>query len=84
MVGAGPKGEIRVLTEMVKEGDTLFLRGLHIQGPGPGTVGLRELREFAKLIGREQGAAKVIIEGGTRTTGVNPGHTPRAIEIKVN
>lgn len=84
MVGTGPKGEIRVLTEMVKEGDALVLRGMHMQGPGAGTVGLRELREFARQLGREQGVNRVLIEGGTRTTGANPGHIPRRIEIKVN
>jgi RHS repeat-associated protein len=84
MVGTGPRGEIRVLTEMVKEGDALVLRGMHMQGPGAGTVGLRELREFARQLGKEQGVNRVIIEGATRTTGANPGHVPRKVEIKVN
>jgi hypothetical protein len=55
-----------------------------MQGPGAGTIGLRELREFARQLGREQGVNRVLIEGGTRTTGANPGHTPQRIEIKVN
>jgi RHS repeat-associated protein len=84
MVGTGPKGEIRVLTEMVKEGDALVLRGMHMQGPGAGNVGLRELREFARQLGKEQGVNRVLIEGATRTTGATPGHIPRRIEIKVN
>ncbi len=60
------------------------MRWLRMQGPGAGTVGLRELREFARHLGREQGVQRVLIEGGTRTTGANPGHVPRRIEIKMN
>lgn len=84
MVGKGARGEIRVLTEMTKQGDTLVLKGLHMEGAGAGSTGIRELREFARQLGKEQGVNKVVIEGAERTTGANPGHIPRTIEIKVN
>ena len=72
-----------MITEMTKEGDTLVLRGLHIDGPGAGSLGLRELRNLATDLGRQQGAKRVTIYGGTRTTGANPGHVPRPITFLV-
>ncbi len=77
------KGEIRVITGMTREGDTLILKGMHIDGPGAGSLGLRELRNLATDLGRQQGARRVTISGGTRTTGANPGHTPRPITFPV-
>jgi hypothetical protein len=71
-------GEGQVVTELVREGDTLILRGTHIEGQAT----LKEALSAAKAFGREQGARKVIIEGGKRTTGANPGHIPRPIELE--
>lgn len=73
------RGEVRVITGMTKEGDTLVLNGLHIDGPGAGALGLRELRHLATALGRQEGARRVTIYGGIRTTGAYPGHTPRPI-----
>jgi hypothetical protein len=77
------KGEVRIITGMTREGDTLILKGLHIDGPGAGSLGLRELRDLATDLGRQQGARRVTIYGGTRTTGANPGHTPRPMTLPV-
>lgn len=70
-------GEARVMAEMVRDGDKLILRGAHIEGSGT----LKEALSAAKAFGREQGVKQVVIEGGTRTTGANPGHVPRPIII---
>jgi len=84
MVGKSAQGEIRILAEMTKEGDTLVLKGLHMQGQGPGSMGVRELFQFARQLGREQGVTKVVIEGAERSTGANIGSIPRTVEVKVN
>ena len=55
MVGTGARGEIRVLAEMTKQGDAIVLKGLHMEGASPGAIGIRELREFARQLGKEQG-----------------------------
>ncbi len=34
---------------------------------------LKEIRDAAKQFGREQGAKGVVIQGGARTSGANPG-----------
>jgi len=74
----GAAGEARVITEMVREGETLILRGTHIEG----SATLKEALNVASQFGREQGVKRVIIEGGRRTTGANPGHIPRSITVE--
>jgi RHS repeat-associated protein len=71
------KGEARVMAEVIRDGDRLILRGAHIEGNGT----LKEALSAAKAFGREQGVKEVVIEGGARTTGANPGHFPRPITI---
>ncbi len=73
-------GEAREIAEMIRDGDRLILNGAHIEGAGT----LKEALNAAKAFGREQGAKEVVIQGGIRTTGANPGHAPRPISIKVN
>jgi DNA-binding NarL/FixJ family response regulator len=43
VVGDGPKGQIRILGTFTKEGDTLYIRGAHIEGPGASQVGYRDI-----------------------------------------
>jgi hypothetical protein len=83
LVATTESGEVRVITGMRKEGDALVLRGLHIDGPDAGSLGLIGLRNLATELGKQQGAKRVIIQGGTRTTGANPGHIPRPITFLV-
>jgi RHS repeat-associated protein len=71
------KGEARVAAEMVRDGDRLILRGAHIEGDAT----LKEALGAAKAFGRENKFKEVVIEGGMRTTGANPGHVPRPITI---
>jgi RHS repeat-associated protein len=74
----GAAGEARVITELVRQGDTLILRGTHIEGAAT----LKEALRAAAQFGRNQGVKRVIIEGGRRTTGANPGHIPRPITVE--
>jgi RHS repeat-associated protein len=72
------KGEARFVGEIVREGDDLILRGAHIEGDAT----VREVFTAAREFGREQGAKRVIVQGGRRTTGANPGHIPRPLTIE--
>lgn len=83
MAASSDKGEIRLIASMAKEAETLVLRGMHIDGPGSGSIGIRELRSLVRELGRLQRVKRVIIHGGTRTTGANPGHTPRPMTFAV-
>ncbi|MFN7543641.1 MAG: RHS repeat domain-containing protein [Acidobacteriota bacterium] len=83
----GARGTYQVIANISREGDTIILQGAHMQGSGAGQFGgkelLKEIREAAKQFGREQGAKEVVIQGGARTSGANPGHIPPPIRIKV-
>jgi len=72
-------GEARFAGDVVRQGDTLIIRGAHIEGDAT----LKEVLRTAQQYGREQGVTKVIIEGGVRTTGANPGHIPKPIVVEV-
>lgn len=83
IVGEGPKGRIEVVAEMVRNGDTVVLRGLHADGSGPGSLGFSEIRAFAREFGRLQDAKIVEIHGARRTTGANRGKIPKPIRVRV-
>jgi hypothetical protein len=85
LYGNGPNGEVEIMTRMYIEDDTLYLQGLDIYGGGPGSQGLRALRDLARAFGKDQGVSMVIIEGTPRAagSGANPGHLPRPIRIPV-
>jgi len=67
---------------MTKDGDTLTLDGLHIDGPGANSVGPAGLRQLVEQLGRQQGAKQVVVNGGARTTGTDIGRAP-SFTIKV-
>ncbi|HKM65387.1 MAG TPA: hypothetical protein VJY39_23150 [Acidisphaera sp.] len=60
---------------------TLVLRSMDVHGPGANRVGIRWLRSVARALKEELGVDELRIEGGTRTTGANPGRTPRPRRI---
>jgi hypothetical protein len=85
LAGSAGGHPIRVMANMSREGGTIYLRQAHIQGPGPGQVGVKGLFDAAREFGRSQGASKVVIEGAKRTTGAGAqkGAVPRVWEITV-
>jgi hypothetical protein len=81
---AGDFGEIEVIAELRSEGQTIILNEVHVGGPGAGSVGVAKLRELARQFAREQGARRIRVTGGIRTTGANKGKRPRPWEIEVD
>lgn len=73
----GARGESRIISEAFADGSTLILRGTHIEGMAT----LKESLSAAKAFGASQGFKSIVIEGGRRTTGANPGHIPKAFTI---
>lgn len=69
------RGEAQFITEVVRSGEDLILRGTHIEGAAT----LREAEAVARSFGQEMGASRVIIEGGRRSTGLRVGEIPRKI-----
>ncbi len=61
IVGSGPRGRIEAITAMAREGESLILRNPHVEGAGPGALGVAELRRFIRELGRHQGARRAIV-----------------------
>ena len=59
------------------------MKGTHIGGAKAGEIGTSELFDIARQYGREQGAKKIIIEGGKRSSGKMKGKVPRPITINL-
>jgi hypothetical protein len=76
-------GDVEVLAVMVRTADELLLDRLSIDGPGPGSLGLRELHQLARAFAATQGVSQLRIRGTSWTTGANPGKTPREVVIRV-
>jgi len=72
-------GTARFTANVAVEKNSLFLRGLHIEGDGT----LRELTDFARSWARELGLGEAVLVGATRTTGARPGHIPRILRLPV-
>ena len=56
------------------------LRGLHIQGAGPNTVGPRELLRLIRWAKEWLDVDELRIEGASRTSGAGPGRLPPPID----
>jgi len=59
------------------QGTTLFITQAHTAGK----LTLRGSLELAKQLARSNGFQRVVIQGGKRTTGANPGHFPKPIVV---
>jgi len=79
----GANGPIEMVADVSQNGDQLVLSGLHVEGSGDNTSSLRELREAAREVGLAYGANEVLIRGGQRANGANPGHWPRDVIIRM-
>jgi hypothetical protein len=83
LLGTTSNGQVAVIATESREGDTLFLSGLHIDGPGRGSMGIGDLRALARQYGRDQGVSRVVIQGAARSTGRSIGRVPSEIVIEV-
>lgn len=77
------KHTLTVITDLEIEGSTLLLRNLHVDGPGTGQLSASLLRKAIRALGQNYNVTMVIVRGFERTTGANPGHTPRPIEVRI-
>ncbi len=73
-----PTGDVQIMAELDIEGRTLVLRNAHVDSNGgPWSVGIANLRMMASVVLEWMDCDEARIEGATRTTGANPGRTPR-------
>lgn len=72
-----PVGPISILASVSITGIILSLDGVHVSGPGPGTVTIAGIHDIAQKIMEELDVQEILAQGGTRTTGRRNGKIPR-------
>lgn len=63
---------VEVVTTIIQDGNNFVPRGLRIDGPGAGTLGVAVLRELARELGRYVGARRIVIWGECALQGPSP------------
>jgi hypothetical protein len=76
-----PAGVLKVMAEPERVGRTLVLHGLHMQDLVPNVVGAANLIVLADVVMQRMDVDELVVEGGLRTTGANPGRRPRVLRF---
>jgi hypothetical protein len=72
-----PVGRLQIIGEITQTGRVLHVRKAHVEGLHPGALSRSGLNALGRKLLVEADVDQIIIEGGTRTTGKNPGRPPR-------
>jgi len=78
---ATPAGVLKFTAEPIQRGNTLILRGTHVQDASPNAIGAGNLMVIAQAVMEGMGFDGLVVEGALRTTGANPGRRPRAVRF---
>ncbi len=79
LVVKAPGATLLVMAEFIvnRPGRTMKLTATHIHGATANTIGFANLKTIALAVLEGMDLDEIVIEGGIRTTGAGPGHTPR-------
>lgn len=70
---------IEVMADVELHRDRAVLRGLHIQGAGPNTIGPAGLRGLVGWVKEYLDVSELRIDGALRTSGAGPGRFPAVL-----
>lgn len=78
-----PIGHVTVMAELIVRNNHALAGRLHIHGTSfePGELGISGLRALAFRAMEILDVSSIQIDGARRTTGANPGNTPRPIRF---
>jgi hypothetical protein len=76
-----PAGVLKLMAEPERVGRTLVLHGLHLQDLSPNAIGAANLIVLAHVVMQRMDIDELVVEGGLRTTGANPGRRPRVLRF---
>jgi hypothetical protein len=78
-----PVGAVLVMGEPTSSGPVLNIRRSHVQAQdrSPMHIGTANLLMIVRAAMEEFGYDGIILEGAVRTTGANPGRTPRVLRF---
>ena len=72
-----PVGKQQIIGDVTRTGRVLHVREAHAGGLRPGALSRAGLNAIGRKLLVEADVDEIIIEGGTRTTGKNPGRPPK-------
>lgn len=72
-----PAGVVECLGELSFAGRTLHINNFHVDGLSRGACGLAGLNAIARKLLEVADVEQLIIQGAARTTGANPGKSPK-------
>jgi hypothetical protein len=80
-----PAGDLLFMGVPEEVGKTITVRGVHVQGDGPGlgpaAVGTAHLIVIAQTLLERFGYHELVVFGASRTTGRRPGEAPRVLRF---
>jgi hypothetical protein len=76
-----PARTILLGAELLIEGTTVLLKGLHVQADIPNQLGWANLKVVAQAVMKGMAVGELVIEGAPRTTGSSPGRRPGRIRF---
>lgn len=76
-----PIGEVTLMANVIRDPHRLVLNQIHVEGKG---LTRAIIKRAAKELGLAEGVEDVVLHGGVRTSGANPGSTPKPIYVKVD
>jgi hypothetical protein len=76
-----PVGLVTILGIITVVDRVLHCDGAHIEGPGPGSLGRAGLNDIGAKLLAETDVDEIVIQGGSRATGRNPGRPPWLIRF---
>jgi len=76
-----PVGMVQIIGKVTRASRVLHVGGVHIDGLRGGALGRAGLNAIARKLLEEADVDQIIVEGGTRTTGKNPGRPPKVFRF---
>jgi hypothetical protein len=81
LIARGPWGQVEIVCDVRLEEGTIYATGLHIDGPGSGTLGRIGIDMICRRVLEDTDASQIVVEGSTRTSGANRGRRPRTFRF---
>ena len=76
-----PVGIVQIIGKVTRVGRVLQIRGAHVDGLYGGALGRAGLNAIGRKLLEEADVYQIVVEGGTRTTGKNPGRPPKVFRF---
>jgi hypothetical protein len=76
-----PAGPLSFMAQLSMRGETMVLDGLHVQDSRANAIGIGNLMVLAQAVMEGMDLDGIVVNGAPRSTGANPGRTPRNLRF---